>query len=328
MKPSAFVCASILLAISTVVRAETHQFIPTVFYTTYSFAHPPALRIKPGDRVVTKTIDASGADWNGKTVSTGGANPETGPFFIEGAWPGDTLVVKLTKVRLNRDSAISSGTIASTALSPGYVQRTGYQDNFDSNWVLDREQGVARLKNPSEHLKNYRVKLQPMLGCVAVAPPAHQSFRTGYPGTFGGNMDYNQIREGTTVYLPVSTPGALLFVGDGHAAQGDGELTGNALETSMDVEFSVNVIKGQATGGPRAENDEYLMSSGIGNSLSDALQLATTQLVNWLQTEYKLQPNEAAVVLGTAMRYDIAEVVDPLVHVVAKIRKDVVAQLK
>jgi len=213
-------------------------------------------------------------------------------------------------------------------LTPGYVADTRYQENFDSDWILDRQNGVARLKNPSEHLKNYTVQLQPMLGCIAVAPPGHQAFRTGYPGRFGGNMDYNQLREGTTVYLPVYAPGALLFVGDGHAAQGDGELTGNALETSMDVEFTVDVIRGQATGSPRAENDEYLMSSGIGNSLSDALQLATTQLVNWLQNEYKLSPNEAAVVLGTAMRYDIAEVVDPLVHIVAKIRKDVVAQLK
>ena len=84
--------------------------------------------------------------------------------------------------------------------------------------MLDRPNGVARLKNPTERLKNYTVKLQPMLGCVAVAPPAHQSLRTGYPGTFGGNMDYNQIREGTTLYLPVYAPGALLFVGDGHAA--------------------------------------------------------------------------------------------------------------
>jgi acetamidase/formamidase len=120
----------------------------------------------------------------------------------------------------------------------------------------------------------------------------------------------------------------LLFVGDGHAAQGDGELTGDALETSMDVEFTVGLIRGQASGGPRFENDEYLMSSGIGNSLPDALQLATTQLANWLQRDYKIEPNEAAIVLGTAMRYDIAEVVDPLVHVVAKVRKDVIAQLK
>ena len=308
-------------------KPVVHDFEPTAFHRVFSDAIPPVLHIFPGDTVKTWTVDAGGVDSKGVRRSQGG-NPETGPFFVEGAWPGDTLVIKLERVRLNRDSAISSGTIANSALSPAYVQRTRYQENFESDWVLDREQGLGRLRNPSEHLKNYRVKLQPMLGCIAVAPPAHQSFRAGYPGSFGGNMDYNQIREGTTVYLPVSAPGALLFVGDGHAAQGDGELTGNALETSMDVEFSVSLIKGQSTGGPRAENDEYLMSSGIGNSLTDALQLATTQLVNWLQTDYKLQPNEAAVVLGTAMRYDIAEVVDPLVHIVAKIRKDAVAQLK
>src|SRR5215204_6825452 len=221
-----------------------------------------------------------------------GGNPQTGPFYVEGAFPGDTLVVKLNRVRLNRDSAISSGRIASTALNPAYVERTRYQPDFDSNWVLDREKGIARLKNPSEHLKNYTVKLQPMVGCLAVAPPAHQAFRTGYPGTFGGNMDYNQIREGTTVYLPVSVPGALLSIGDGHAAQGDGELTGNALETSLDVEFTVDVISGRASNGPRAENSDYLMSSGIGNALTDALQQATTQLVNWLQSDYALRPTK------------------------------------
>ncbi len=308
-------------------KPQVHDFEPKEFHRVFSDAIPPVLRIFPGDTVRTSTIDAGGTDSKGVRRSQGG-NPETGPFYIESAMPGDTLVVKLNKVRLNRDSAISSSQIAGNALNPAYVQRTRYQENFDSDWVLDREKGVGRLKKPSEHLKNYTVKLQPMLGCIAVAPPAHQSLRTGYPGTFGGNMDYNQIREGTTVYLPVSVPGALLFVGDGHAAQGDGELTGNALETSMDVEFTVDLVRGQSTGGPRAENDEYWMSSGIGNSLTDALQLATTQLVNWLQRDYKLEPNEAAVVLGTAMRYDIAEVVDPLVHVVAKIRKDALAQLK
>ena len=308
-------------------QPTTHDFEPTAFHRVFSDAIPPVLHIFPGDTVRTWTVDAGGTDSKGVRRSLGG-NPETGPFYIEGAFPGDTLVVKLNTVRLNRDSAISSSQIAGSALSPGYLQRTRYRNDFDSDWVLDRQSGVGRLKNPSEHLKNYTVKLQPMLGCIAVAPPAHQSFRTGYPGTFGGNMDYNQLREGTTVYLPVSVPGALLFIGDGHAAQGDGELTGNALETSLDVEFTVDLISGRASNGPRAENSDYLMSSGIGNSLTDALQQATTQLVNWLQNDYALTPNEAAVVLGTAMQYDIAEVVDPLVHVVAKIRKDVVAQLK
>jgi acetamidase/formamidase len=306
---------------------RTLDFEPKEFHRVFSDAIPPVLHVFPGDTVRTWTVDAGGTDPKGVRRS-GGGNPETGPFYVEGAFPGDTLVVKLTKVRLNRDSAGSGDRIVGSALNPGYIERTKFKDDYDSEWVLDLEKGVARLKNPSEHLKNYTVKLQPMMGCIAVAPGGHQAVRTGFLGSYGGNMDYNQMREGTTLYLPVNAPGALLFIGDGHAAQGDGELTGDALETSMQVEFTVGLRKGESTGGPRAENDEYLMSLGIGNSLEDALRSATTQLVNWLQKDYKLEPNEAAIVLGTAMRYDIAEVVDPLVHIVAKVRKDALADIK
>src|SRR5204862_4828148 len=113
--------------------------------------------------------------------------PQTGPFFVEGALPGDTLAVKLNRVRLNRDSAGSGNRIVSSALRPDYVERTKYDDKFDASWVLDREKGVARLKHPSAHLKNYEIKLAPMLGCIATAPPGHQAFRTGYLGSYGGN---------------------------------------------------------------------------------------------------------------------------------------------
>jgi acetamidase/formamidase len=303
------------------------DFEPTEFHRVFSDAIPPVLHIFPGDTVRTWTVDAGGADSKGVRRSQGG-NPETGPFYVEGAFPGDTLVIKLNRVRLTRDSAVSGDQIVPSALSPDYLRSTKYDEKFDSNWVLDREQGVARLKRPSAHLTNYVVKLRPMLGCIAVAPPAHQSFRTGFLGSYGGNMDYNQMQEGTTVYLPVFAPGALLFVGDGHAAQGDGELTGDALETSMQVEFTVELLRDQSTGRPRAENNEYLMALGIANSLPEALQSATTELANWLQRDYKLEPNEAAIVLGTAMQYNIAEVVDPLVHVAARIRKDALAGVK
>jgi amidase len=306
---------------------RTHDFEPKEFQRVFSDAIPPVLHVFPGDTIHTWTVDAGGTDPKGVRRSQGG-NPETGPFYIEGAFPGDTLAVKLTKVRLNRDSAGSGDQIVDSALQSGYIRRAKFKDDFDSNWIIDTDKGIARLKNPSEHLKNYTVKLQPMMGCIAVAPPAHQAMRTGFLGSYGGNMDYNQMREGTTLYLPVFAPGALLFIGDGHAAQGDGELTGDALETSMQVEFTVSLIKGMSTQGPRAENDEYLMAMGIGNSLEDALRTATTQLVNWLQRDYKLEPNEAAIVLGTSMRYDVAEVVDPLVHIVAKIRKDALTGLK
>src|SRR5205823_1723361 len=116
------------------------------------------------------------------------------------------------------------------------------------------------------------------------------------------------------IYLPVYHPGALLFLGDAHAAQGDGELTGNALETSMEFSFTVELVKAKNLPGPRAENAQYRMASGIANSLPEALQQATTNLARWLEDDYKLTPNEAAVVLGSSIKYDIAEVVDPLVH--------------
>ena len=141
-------------------------------------------------------------------------------------------------------------------------------------------------------------------------------------------MDYNQIREGVTLYLPVYHTGALLFVGDGHAAEGDGELTGDALETSMDVEFTVNVVQDQSSDMPRAENADYLMAMGVGNSLDEAVQLATTELARWLERDYKLNSTETAVVLGTSVRYDIAELVDPKVNVVAKISKSALAPLR
>ena len=169
--------------------------------------------------------------------------------------------------------------------------------------------------------------LKPMLGCVGVAPPQTQSFRSGNLGSYGGNMDYNQLVEGTTVYLPVYHPGALLFVGDGHAAQGDGELTGDALETSTEWTFAVDVIRGRNLGNPRLENAEYLMASGISNSLPEALQSATTNLSAWLQGEYQLNAAEIGVVLGTGMRYEVAEVVDPQVHIVAKIAKSLLAPI-
>jgi acetamidase/formamidase len=184
------------------------------------------------------------------------------------------------------------------------------------------------LKNPTERLKNYKVQLHPMIGCIGVAPSASQSFRAGYLGDWGGNMDYNQIGEGTSVFLPVNVPGALLFVGDGHALQGDGELAGDALETSMDVEFTVDVEQDTHMRAPRFENDGFVMTSGIGNSMQQALQEATSGMSRYLADRYKLNPAEIGIVLDTAMKYDIAEVVDPQVHIVAKLPRKALEGLK
>jgi len=305
---------------------KTHQFEPTTFQRVFSGAIAPVLHINPGDTIKTTTVDAGGRDATGVRRSLGG-NPETGPFFVEGAMPGDTLAIKFHRIRLNRDSAGSGDRIVPSAVEPGYYRDAKFDEKFSAEWKLNGAASVGMLSKPTERLKNFKVTLAPMLGCVGVAPPANQSFRAGWLGPWGGNMDYNGLREGVTVYLPVYQEGALLFVGDGHALEGDGELNGDALETSMDVEFTVDLITGKGTQGPRFENDEYLMASGIAGSLQDALQQATTELARWLERDYKLSPNESNIILGTSIRYDIAEVVDPQVHIVAKVSKVVLATL-
>lgn len=304
-----------------------HEFTPTVFYREFSGTREPVLHLFPGDTVHTQTVDAGGKDATGAHRVFGG-NPLTGPFYIEGAMPGDALVVKFIRVRLNRDSAESGDGVVGTALDPYEFRDQPKVEKFDSTWKLDRENSVGSLKNPTERLKNYKVPLHPMIGCIGVAPSASQSFRAGYLGDWGGNMDYNKIVEGTTVFLPVNVPGALLYVGDGHAAQGDGELAGDALETSMDIEFSVDVQQDTHLQSPRFENDEYVMTSGIGNSLQQALQAATSGMSRYLADRYKLNPAEIGIVLDTAMQYDIAEVVDPQVHIVAKVSRKALAGLK
>lgn len=306
---------------------RTHTFEPTQFHHFFSDAIEPALHINPGDTVKTWSVDAGGTDPKGVRRTSGG-NPLTGPFYVEGAIPGDTLVVHFNRIRLNRDSAGSGALIVNGALNPGYIEQRKRVEGYDSSWKLDLQGGFASLAKPTGTMKDYKVPLAPMLGCVGVAPQGGMRYRSGFLGSFGGNMDYNQLREGATVYLPVYAPGALLFVGDGHAAQGAGELTGDALETSMDIEFSVDLESGSAPPNPRMENAEYLMASGIAGSIDDAFRSATTNLVRWLEGMYGLNAAEVSSVLGTSIVYDVAEVVDPQPHIVAKAPKSVLAALK
>jgi amidase len=304
----------------------THVFEPTEFHLYFSSKVAPALRIHPSDTVRTWSVDAGGRDQQGVQRSPGG-NPQTGPFYVEGAMPNDTLVVRLNRVRTNRGWAASGSTIMRNALEPGTLGFLKWDTGFSSRWTLDATKNVAFLEKPTETLKNLTIPLQPMLGCVAVAPQGDWSVRTTDSGRFGGNMDYNQIREGTTVYLPVAHPGALLFLGDGHAAQGDGELTGDALETSMEFEFTVDLIQDRNFGHPLAETTDFLISIGIGGSLDQALQQATSGMVRWLERDYKLGPSESAMLLGFAVKYDVVDLVGTQVSVAAKLPKATLGQL-
>ena len=303
---------------------QRHEFTPTIFYREFSASPPPVLHIWPGDSVHTTTVDAGGSDEHGIRRSLGG-NPETGPFYIETAWPGDTLAVHFARIRLNRDYAISDDAIVDRAIDSDMAVKLK-DAGKDVRWHLDRERMVATSERPGDHLKTFTVPLRPMLGCVATAP-GRGSVPTGDSGGFGGNMDFNEIVEGVTVYLPVNRPGALLFVGDGHAAQGDGELNGNALETSMEVEFTVNLIHGKRIGTPRVESESQIMTVGLGGSLEDSLRGAIGGMWQWLEQDYGLTPSEIAQVLGTSVQLSIGEVADRNAGVAAKLSKQRLAAL-
>lgn len=300
---------------------QHHEYVPTAFYRQFSPFNKPVLTVWPGDFIHTTTVDAGGTDEKGVTRVLGG-NPETGPFYIESAAPGDTLVVHFTRIRLNRDYAISDDGIVERALSSSLAVKAKDLGK-DVRWHLDLQRGIATSEKPGDHLKQYTVPLRPMLGCVATAtgmasaPPP-----TGDSGNFGGNMDFNEIMEGATVYLPVIVPGALLYVGDGHAAQGDGELTGNALETSMDVEFTVDVIPGKSIFSPRIDTPTHIVTMGLSGGLDDAFRRATQDMATWLTEKYALTPSEIAQVLGTSAEYKISEVADRNAGIVLMIKKE------
>jgi acetamidase/formamidase len=160
-----------------------------------------------------------------------------------------------------------------------------------------------------------------MLGRVAVAPAGAEQFAGLWPGDFGGNMDAPEVREGTTVYLPIFHDGAYFYFGDGHARQGEGEVAGTGLETSMDVVFKIDVIKGKAIDWPRLEDENYIMVAGSGRPLIDAFRLAHIELIEWMVQEYRFDKIDAYALLSQVAESTIANIVDPAYTVIAKINK-------
>lgn len=305
---------------------QRHDFTPTTFYRQFSPINKPVLTINPGDTIHTTTVDAGGDDEHGVQRVAGG-NPETGPFYVRGANPGDTLVVHIVHLKLNRDWAESDDGIVSRGLNTDLAVKS--KDNNKSvRWHLDLDKGTASPVSSGDHVKTFAIPLHPMLGCMATAtPPSMAPPGTGDSGFYGGNMDFNQIAEGATVYLPVTNPGALLYFGDAHAAQGDGELNGNALETSMDVEVTVDVIPNKRLGDPRIETDDAIISMGLSGDLDDAFKEATGNMAEWLATDYKLTPSELAQVIGSSAEYHVSEVADRNAGMILKLKKSTLATL-
>jgi acetamidase/formamidase len=198
---------------------KTFSYEPARFSLHFSGAVEPVLKIFPDDTVRTWTLDAAGRDSKGVARSFVG-NPQTGPFFVEGAMPGDTLAVRFNRIRTNRSTAfMNPNGLQAVALAPWTLRGERAEPPVSNLWSLDAAKGIATPANPPPRLKGFCVRMEPMLGGVGVAPPSGEAISAGDLGYFGGNLDYRRITEGVTLYLPVYQRGALLFIGDGHAAQ-------------------------------------------------------------------------------------------------------------
>ena len=306
---------------------RTITFVPTDYSNEFSPHRAPVLTVWPGDTIRTTTIDSGGVDEHGVTRALFG-NPQTGPFYIAGANPGDTLVVHIKRLHLNRDYADSLDALVPRVLGPR-LAADARDLGKPVRWTLDRERGTARPESPTDRLKAFEVPVHPMLGGLAVAPGFGSApISTGDTGRFGGNMDFNEVVEGNTVYLPVFQPGALLYVGDAHALQGDGETSQYALETSMDVELTVDVVRDRSIAMPRVESETEIMALGQAGSLDDAVRVATAGIAEWLQQDYGLTLSETAQVLGSSARYVVVNLAGRSVGVAAKIDKARLAALR
>jgi amidase len=310
--------AVIALACPGLAGAQTITFTPTAGVPTFA-VREPVLRLKPGAIVETKTFSKPGDYYEG------GAWPgEVGPFHIEGAAPGDTLVVKILRLRPNRDTAVSRYNPGGISGVAGDGRTRMLNDPLPARsftWRLDRQRMVGILDLPNSASKRIEVPLKPMLGRVAVAPAGQEAFGGLWPGDFGGNLDASDVREGVTVHLPVFHDGALFYFGDGHALQGDGEIIGSGLETTMDVTFQFDVIKGRRIRWPRAEDDQHIMVFGSVRPLIDALRIAYVELIEWLVADYGFEKMEAFQVASQVGEVRVANVVDPNYTVVAKFPK-------
>jgi len=302
-------------------QAPTVTFTPTAGVPTFA-RRDPVLRVKPGTTVETKTFSKPGDYY--EPSGPGPWPGEVGPFYIEGATPNDTLVVKILRLRVNRDTAISAINPAGISGLAADGRTRLMNDPLPARrwvWRLDRQRNVGLLDLPNSRSKQIEIPLHPMLGRVAVAPAGEESWGGLWPGNFGGNMDAPEVREGSTIYLPVFHDGAYFYFGDGHAAQGDGEVVGSGLETTMDVTFQFELVKGKTIRWPRIEDATHIMVAGSVRPLIDAFRIAHVELIEWLAADYGFDRLEAFQVVSQAGTARVANIVDPNYTVVAKFPK-------
>ena len=294
-----------------------HRFDPTTYHNVLG-TRDPVLRMADGDSVVTTTLDASGRDWANEPRARG-PNPMTGPFFIEGAEPGDALLVSIARMTPTRGTGWTFSSLAPNVVDPAAVKSLPERRRVD--WTIDRDALTVRLAEPPRGVEGLVLPLAPMIGCFGVAPSLGQALSTATSAENGGNMDYRRFGPGSVAAFPVFVPGALFFLGDGHACQGDGEIVGTGIETTFEIEFSVRLRKGAKFEWPHGETADDIVTIGNARPLDQALQHATTEMLHWLAADFGLDATAASHLMGQVVRYDIGNVFDPAYTVACRIAK-------
>ena len=317
-------------------KSTIHKLEPRIYYYTFG-PNEPALTVKSGDTIVAATRDPAGFNEKMEPIPEEQkqrsdvtfffeANPVVGPIYVEEAEPGDTLAVTIQKIKLNRNYAYSRHRVhfgCLTGEGPGkklLLNEPVPERKFD--WQLDLKRNIGILELTESKLKRIEIPLHPFIGSIGVAPRFGRVETSDTPGEYGGNMDCIETKEGTTLYLPVWVRGAYLAFGDVHAAQGDGEICGVALETTAEVTVKLKVVKDKSIEWPRMEDDMYIMTAGSGRPLMDCVRIAQVELVKWLVDDYRFEKWEAFQVISQVATMRIGNVCDPNYTVVAKFPKE------
>ncbi|WP_344656697.1 acetamidase/formamidase family protein [Catenulispora subtropica] len=286
----------------------------------------PVLRVRPGTVIELTTEDCFGGkvrevtDLPSRVCVFPELNPVTGPIHVEGAQPGDLLAVHFIDIRPRRDWAVSSTFPHFGALTATHTTAMLHPPLDEVVWRydVDVEAGVVRYHARRGDL-SVEMPLDPMHGTVGVAPAGGEVVMSITPSAHGGNMDTPELRAGTTLYLPVNVAGGQLAIGDGHCRQGEGEVCGTAVEAAMDTVIVVDVIPGAASGWPRLQNDEYLMTTGSARPLEDAFRISQHDLVVWTAELLGLDPLDALQLVSQTGLAPAANVVDTNYTMVAKL---------
>jgi acetamidase/formamidase len=250
-------------------------------------------------------------------------NPLTGPFFIDGAEPGDTLVIHILDLQVTSNQGVGTfGPGFGAANSTHYTPMLEKEPLPERAWYypIDRERRMITFQALDSNFKT-EFPVHPFLGCIGVAPANGEVRSSIVPAEFGGNMDVPEVSVGNTLYLPVNVRGALFYFGDGHAAMGDGEVAGSAVEVPMKARFQFELVKGKSTGWPRLENDHELMAAGVYRPVDDAVRIAVTELIHWIDRDYGLSELDAYELFSKVGKLHLAEMVDPNYVVLASIDK-------